>query len=220
MNFSAELSVPPTGNAARLYLARHGSTAANERRPFVLQGCEMNDPLTELGKRQASALADFLNHVDFTAIYSSPMHRALETAQQIASLRNLPVEQHDGLRECSVGRWEGLSWDQIREADSELCERFLANPADIPHPGGESFRELLARVLPAINEILSRHKNQNVLVVAHNLVNRVYIAHLLGIDLRFARRLRQANCCINVIHHSDDATEVVTLNSIWHLNRT
>ncbi len=201
----------------RLFLVRHGSTDANERRPFVLQGCEIDGPLTATGQRQAAQLAEFLGAVEFSAIYASPMVRALQTAARCAEPRGLPVIPIDSLKECRVGRWQGLSWDQIRERDPVECERFLADPASEPHPEGESYQDLLARVAPAIDGILAAHPGKNVLVVAHNMVNRAYLAHLLGIDLRFARRIRQTNCCINIVHRSSEFTDVVTVNSVWHL---
>ena len=211
------LCLPPDPTVTRLFLVRHGSTEANERRPFVLQGCEIDGPLTVIGQRQAAQLAEFLACVEFSAIYASPMFRALQTAACCAEPRGLSVVPIDSLKECRVGRWQGLSWDQIRERDPGECERFLADPAREPHPGGESYQELLARVAPAIDGILAAHTGKNVLVVAHNMVNRAYLAHLLGIDLRFARRIRQSNCCINIIHRSSEFTDVVTVNSVWHL---
>jgi broad specificity phosphatase PhoE len=207
---------PATG-VTRLFLVRHGSTEANERQPFLLQGCELNGPLTEAGQRQAAALAGFLANVEFSAIYSSPLRRASETAAAIARLHSRSVELIDDLKECSVGRWEGMSWDQIRQRDPDHCERFLADPASERHPGGESYRDLLSRVGPVFDELLVRHVGQNLLVVAHNMVNRVYLANLLGIDLRHARRIRQMNCCVNVLEYGRDMTEAITINSVWHL---
>ena len=214
------LCLPPDPTVTRLFLVRHGSTEANERRPFVLQGCEIDGPLTVTGQRQAAQLAEFLAGVEFSAIYASPMFRALQTAARCAESRGLAVTPTDSLKECRVGRWQGLSWDQIRERDPVECERFLADPAREPHPGGESYQDLLARVAPAIDGILAAHPGKNVLVVAHNMVNRTYLAHLLGIDLRFARRIRQSNCCINIIHCGSEFTDVVTVNSVWHLTDT
>ncbi len=186
----------------------------------MLQGCEIDGPLTPTGQRQAAELARFLDGVEFSAIYASPMIRALQTVAHCAESRGLSVVPVESLKECRVGSWQGLSWDQIRERDPEKCERFLADPAREPHPNGESYQELLARVVPAIDQILAAHPGRNVLVVAHNMVNRAYLAHLLGIDLRFARRIRQTNCCVNIIHRGSEFTDVVTVNSVWHLTDT
>jgi len=214
---SLPLCLPPDPAVTRLYLVRHGSTEANERRPFVLQGSEIDGPLTETGQRQAAQLAEFLTEVKFEAIYASPLRRAWQTAGRCAESRSLPIVPVEALQECRVGRWQGLSWDQIKERDPATCERFLANPAREPHPEGESYHDLLGRVAPALDQILAAHSGQNILVVAHNMVNRAYLAPLLGIDLCHARRIRQSNCCINIIHRSHEFTDVLTVNSVWHL---
>ena len=215
-----ELCRPPDARVTRLFLVRHGSTEANERKPFVLQGSEIDTPLTTKGWQQAREVAAFLREVEFSAIYASPMIRAQQTASLCAVPRQMEVRAVESLKECSVGRWQGLSWDEIRTRDPDEVQRFLANPARERHPGGESYEDELARVAPALNDILAAHSGQNVLVVAHNMVNRAYLANLLGIDLSHARRIRQTNCCVNVIHRSAELTDVVTVNSIWHLTES
>ncbi|MDZ4686544.1 MAG: histidine phosphatase family protein [Planctomycetaceae bacterium] len=209
---------PPEG-VTRLFLTRHGSTEANERKPFVLQGCEIDGPLTELGREQSTAVGRALREFPIHAVYSSPLRRAVETATEIARHHQLPVETVPDLRECSVGRWEGKSWDAIREHDPEGYEGFFANPVERPHPGGESYTDVLNRVAPAIRGILEANAGRNVVVVAHNLVNRVFLAEYVGIELRHARKLRQMNCCLNLLHHHQGVTELVTLNSVLHLDR-
>lgn len=217
---TAELCRPPDARVTRLFLVRHGSTEANERKPFVLQGSEIDTPLTTKGWQQAREVAAFLREVKLSAIYASPMIRAQQTASLCAEPRQMKVCAVETLKECRVGRWQGLSWDEIRARDPIEVERFLANPARERHPEGESYEDVLARVAPALNDILAAHAGQNVLVVAHNMVNRAYLANLLGIDLSHARRVRQTNCCVNVIHSSAELTDVVTVNSIWHLTES
>jgi len=206
---------PPAG-VTRLFLIRHGSTGPNECRPFVLQGCEINGPLTELGQRQSQSVARALAEFQIHAVYASSLTRAMQTAEFIAAPHQLPVTPVPDLRECSVGRWEGKSWEQIQAEDPEGHAHFFANPVEHPHPGGESYTDVLNRVKPAITQRLEQHAGQNVVIVAHNLVNRVYLAELVGIDLRHARKLRQMNCCINLLHHHQGLTELVTLNSVLH----
>lgn len=208
---------PPAG-MTRLFLIRHGSTAPNECKPFVLQGCEINGPLTELGRRQSKAVGRFLSRFKIDAVYASSLLRAQETAAAIAGPHNLPVQTRHELRECSVGRWEGMSWDAIQAEDPDGHRHFFSDPANHPHPGGESYTDLLNRVRPTINELLQQHLGQNIVVVAHNLANRVYLAELVGIDLKHARKLRQLNCCINLLQFTAGQTELVTLNSAWHLD--
>ena len=217
---TSELCRPPDARVTRMFLVRHGSTEANERKPFVLQGSEIDTPLTTKGWQQARELAAFLREVEFSAVYASPLIRAQQTASLNADPRAITIRPVEALKECRVGRWQGLSWDEIRARDPVEVERFLANPARERHPGGESYEDVLARVAPALNEILATHAGQNVLVVAHNMVNRAYLSHLLGIDLTLARRVRQTNCCVNIIHRSAEMTDVVSVNSIWHLTES
>jgi len=202
----------------RVFLIRHGATEANQRRPFVLQGCEINGSLTECGQRQAGALTRFLADERLDAIYSSPMRRAIETVSEIAASRSLEITTIADLRECHVGRWAGLSWEEIRQQDADQCTRFLADPANERHPDGESYLDLQRRAVPALDKIMHDHPGQNVLILAHNLVNRVLLSHYLGLDLQHARKIRQTNCCINLLQHCEGSTEVVTMNSVWHLD--
>ena len=217
MSFSTAFDVPPALTDTRVFLVRHGATEANERRPFVLQGCEIDGPLTPIGLRQAASLTRFLTRVQLSAVYSSPMQRALQTVAEIAATRSLPITTVEALRECHVGRWAGLSWDEIRQRDAEQSARFLADPARERHPGGESYLDLQARVVPAFTEIITRHPGENILVLAHNMVNRVLLANVLEIDLRHARKIRQMNSCINILQQSAAGIEVITMNSVWHL---
>jgi broad specificity phosphatase PhoE len=209
-------AAPPPG-VTRLFLARHGSTEANERKPFVLQGCEIDGPLTELGRRQSLALGRALQDFEIHAVYASSLRRAMETAAAVAVHHRLEVQPVYDLRECSVGKWEGRDWDSIQRDDPQGHERFFADPVRTPHPGGESYGDVLRRVTPALLQLLERHVGQNIVVVAHNLVNRVWLADFVGIDLKHARKLRQMNCCLNLLHHHAGATELVSLNSVLHL---
>jgi broad specificity phosphatase PhoE len=210
------LREPPPPGVTRLFLVRHGSTESNERKPFVLQGCEINGPLTELGRAQSASVAAALREFQLHAVYASSLRRAIETAEHIAAPHGLAVTPVHELREASVGRWEGKSWEQIQREDPAGHDAFFADPVHRPHPGGESYGDVLARVEPALRDILERHAGQNIAVVAHNLVNRVYLAGFVGLDLKHARKLRQMNCCINLLHHYQGTTELVSLNSVLH----
>jgi broad specificity phosphatase PhoE len=208
---------PPSG-VTRLFLARHGSTDANERKPFVLQGCEIDGPLTELGRRQSRALGRALAEFDLHAVYASPLRRAVETAAAVAEHHGLTVEPLHDLRECSVGRWEGRDWESIQREDAENYERFFSDPVNTPHPGGESYGDVLRRAAAVFQQLFQRHPGENIVVVGHNMLNRAYLAEFVGIDLKHARKLRQMNCCLNLLHHHAGVTELVTLNSVLHLD--
>ena len=201
-----------------LYLLRHGATDANEQRPYVLQGRGVDLPLSVAGRQQAEAVAGFLAEMQVDAAYSSPLKRAVETARAIAVRHGLQVETRDGLAECHVGRWEGKDWGTISREFPDDYEAFMENSAEVPYLGGESYVEVLHRTQAVIDDLLARHAGRSIVVVAHNVVNRAYLAHLLEIDLRRARHLRQSNTGINVIRHKHGRAELMTLNAVFHLD--
>lgn len=205
-----------TNDQTLLYLVRHGATAENEQRPVVLQGAGVDGPLSEAGREQAAAVAEFLSKFPLAGVYASPMRRARETAERIAERHQLAVLARDELHEVDVGDWEGRTWTDIMEEDGDYYERFMSS-GEVSYRGGESYRGVLERVRPVFERLLDHHAGESICVVAHNVVNRVYCAALLGLELRHARGVRQANCGVNVIRRKRGETQLVTLNSEFHL---
>jgi broad specificity phosphatase PhoE len=200
-----------------LYLVRHGATDANLRRPYVLQGRGIDLPLNPTGVQQAERVAGLLAATSLSAVYSSPMRRALETARAIAARCLLDVVVRDELIECNVGRWEGLSWDGIRDQFPGEYKNFQRDPSRFPYLGGETYRDVARRAVPVLEQLLQQHGGQQFAVVAHNIVNRVSVATFLGLDLSRAKEIHQANGGINVIRREGDRAQLVTLNSAFHL---
>ena len=141
----------------------------------------------------------------------------MQTASLVAAPHGLAPVALEELIECDVGSWEGLDWPAIRRLDADGYRRFHANPAEFGYPGGESFRTVHDRVLPVMDELLERHRGETVLIVAHNVVNRVYLADLLGLGLGQARQVKLDNCGISVVVRDDEGTKVSTLNAAFHL---
>ena len=207
----------PDEDTTQLFLVRHGATEANERRPYVLQGRGIDFPLSEAGRRQARAVGRFLSKYSLKAVYCSPLVRAVETAAEIARAYELPVRTVEGIHEVDVGDWEGKSWNMIMEETPDAYHAFMKSPGDTPYLGGESYRDVLNRVKPALANVLEQHRGQSIVVVAHNVVNRAYLADVMGLDLRRAKDIHQSNCCVNIIHHKDRTAELLTLNAHFHL---
>jgi broad specificity phosphatase PhoE len=200
-----------------LYLIRHGATEANLARPARLQGRRHDPPLARLGVRQSEATRDFLGILPIDACYCSPLLRAVQTAVIVAAPHGLAPLPLAALTECDVGRWEGLDWETIRAQDAENYHRFHAHPGDFGYPDGESFGDVFDRAAPALNELLERHAGQTVLVVAHHVVNRTYLAGLLGLSPNNARQVSLDNCGVSVVVRDGDKRSVATLNAAFHL---
>jgi broad specificity phosphatase PhoE len=207
----------PDTETTQLFLVRHGATEANERRPYVLQGRGINFSLSESGRAQARAVGRFLSRFNIHAVYCSPLLRALETAAEIARSFKFPVETLHKIHEVDVGEWEGKSWNMIQEENNLAYQAFMNDPGDTPYLGGESYRDVLLRVKPELEAVIERHQGQSIVVVAHNVVNRAYLADVMGLDLKRAKDIQQSNCCVNIIHHTHGKAELMTLNAHFHL---
>lgn len=203
--------------ATQLLLVRHGTTDANVRVPYILQGSSIDLPLNDNGRRQARQVAHFLADHPIKHVYSSPLQRASETAGAIAEQHSLNVKQIAEITECHVGVWEGKDWGTIALETPEAYRLFHEDPATHPYLGGESYSDVLRRAWPAFERLLHQHVGETIVVVAHNIVNRALCAHLMGLDLRKAKGLAQDNCCVNIIRHSEGQNALVTMNSVFHL---
>ncbi len=205
-----------------LYLVRHGATEANLRRPYVLQGRGIDLPLSTTGQDQARRVAQLLRNEPLAAAYASPMRRARETAEIIlagnaSGGRTLHVESMEGFAECDVGKWEGLDWPRIEAEFPEAYALFQRDAGRYPYLGGESYGDVAARAFPVLERLVRHHRGTSFLIVAHNVVNRACLARILGIDLADAKHLQQANGGVNVLRLREGRIEVVTLNSLFHL---
>ena len=204
-------------SVTQLLLVRHGTTDANVRVPYILQGSSIDLPLNDNGRRQAQQVAEFLAAFPVKHVYSSPLQRANETARSIAERHRLNVTQIAEITECHVGLWEGKDWDTIARETPEAYRLFHDDPATHPYLGGESYTDVLRRSLPTFERLLQQHLGETIVVVAHNIVNRAFTAHLMGLDLRKAKGLAQDNCCVNVIQHAAGKSTLLTMNSLFHL---
>ena len=153
------------------------------------------------------------------AVYSSPLLRAQQTALAIAGPHGLPIRLLDDLIEVNVGAWEGRTWEQIAETDPKAYQRFTTDASIHAYMGGENLTMVLQRVLPAMERLMAENLGRLVVVVAHNVVNRVYLAHLLGIPLAQYRSVVQDNGAISVIEYRQGEAKPLTINDVGHLQK-
>lgn len=180
----------------KVYLLRHGETTYNADNNRY---CGRTDaPLTARGIEQAQKVAALVAGIPFDAVYSSPLSRAYQTAQ-IAS-GGQPVEKVERLIEADFGQWEGKTREEFIAENPKLWERWSADPATAKAGGtGETALEVAERVEDFFLEIQRKHPSGNILVVAHNGVNRFYLARQLGMPLKNYRRIVQENSSITVV---------------------
>ena len=185
----------------RLFLVRHGATAATEEGRFA--GATSAE-LSAEGRWQAARLGERLSQQSLAAVYSSPLSRAVETARIIAGHCRLEPITRDGLREIGHGHWEGMKRDDVERQFGLEYVTWEADPFTFAPAGGESGVAVLARALPVIREIVATHPGAQVLVVSHKATLRLVLSSLLGFDPRGYRdRLDQSPACLNVVDFKD-----------------
>jgi ribonuclease H / adenosylcobalamin/alpha-ribazole phosphatase len=152
------------GAPTRFLLLRHGQTELSTQRRYSGRG---NPALTDVGRRQAEAAAQFLAQKGgIAAVITSPLQRAYDTAASAAKALGLDVSVDDDLIETDFGAWEGLTFGEAAERDPELHRRWLRDTSVMP-PGGESFDSVAERVRRAQARIINEHSGETVLVVSH-----------------------------------------------------
>ena len=175
----------------QLILVRHGETVHNVAR--IAQGWGDSD-LSEIGQQQVARLAERLKAFAPDAIYSSPLGRALTTAEAIARATGLTVNIVDELREMNYGRWEGQQFVEVRKADEEIYRRWVDDP-DFPCPEGESHSAVLERVQRALAAI---NGSKRPVLVTHGTAIRIATTELLELPLSASRNFAQDNAAVNV----------------------
>ncbi|CAG1015791.1 phosphoserine phosphatase [Anaerolineales bacterium] len=165
-----------------LWLIRHGQTDWNLLGKW--QGQSPDAPgLNDFGITQARSVLDQLPCTKFSAIYSSDLSRAIQTAELISESLNLTVTIDPRLREINLGAWEGMLSNDIKvRYPRELWER-ERNPFDAHAPQGESPRDVAQRVITAVNEIAHRHPGESVIIVSHGVALAVIICHAQGMSM-------------------------------------
>jgi len=183
-----------------IILVRHGETEWNVQEVF--RG-RIDIELNETGLRQAELLAEYLSGIKLDAVYSSPLKRALNTAQAIASHHKLEVKISPGLIDFDFGKWQGLSHQEIKRRYKKLYVQWLENPHLIRMPDGESLNGVRKRALGVVNEVVAKHEG-TIVLVSHRVVNKVLICALLGLDNSHFWNIRQDTCGITTFNYINE----------------
>jgi len=177
----------------KIYFVRHGETGSNERQRRGERTVEMDEPLNEVGLRQAKQLAEELKDVHFDAIFCSPLRRAQQTAAQINAYHHLPITTLDGLHERKGGKVSSLDdWHALFDFDKNIAV-----------PGGETITEFYERVADAIQHVKNLPNDQTVLVVAHGGVHHVMHAEAKKLPRVGNIRIDRMNNCAVRIYEFD-----------------
>ena len=205
--------------STHVLLIRHGQSEGNAERRF---GGHTATPLSPRGRRQAQALARALKAEELTAIYSSDLARALETAQPLANLTGLPVNATNAFRERSVGVMEGLTFENAAQQHPEQYAALLRRDFEHVLTGGESYRQLLDRAWQKLDEIIAENQGGKIAVFSHTGTICILALHLMGaLDAPELKPvwITSANCAVTRFELRDDGlVRVQAVNDTRHLS--
>jgi broad specificity phosphatase PhoE len=162
----------------QILLVRHGETAWNAEEVFRGQA---DIPLNKNGLKQAQLLGEYLSRKKIDAVYSSPLKRALKTAEAIAVPKSLDVNVAPALIDMNFGKWQGLTTVEVKRQYGKIYQSWLEAPEQVTIPAGESLEDVRNRALPFLEEIVAKYTGQNVVLASHRVVHKVLICSLLKI---------------------------------------
>jgi broad specificity phosphatase PhoE len=201
----------------KLILVRHGETYWNYER--LVQGGDSDIELNDTGLEQARKLAAFLGNEPVAAVLSSPLRRAVVTAEVIANHHQLPVEIDQGLRELKVGELEGMSVSDLTTTFSQYLMQWWRDGCTMKLPNGESLVELQQRAWRAVDRLLERHitspehdEGTAVVVVSHYFVTLAIILKALNLPLDFFTKFKVDLGGVSILEIRDHGTRLVTFN--------
>ncbi len=196
-------------------LIRHGENEYVKKGRLAgrLPGVHLN----EKGRQQASALAERFKEAPIKAIYSSPLERALETAQPLAERLALEVIVRPGLLETDYGEWQDKTLKSLRRL--KLWKTVQMAPSRLRFPGGESFAECQLRVVQDIEDLCSLHEPKDVIAcMFHADPIKLAVAYFLGMPLDNFQRLMVSPASVTALHISEHGSALLNLNYDLSLN--
>jgi probable phosphoglycerate mutase len=171
--------------------------------------------LDSKGELDAQRLAERFKDVPLDAIYSSPMERALQTAEPLARNARLEVQESERLNEIDFGEWTGKTFEEL--SSDETWRLFNTRRSVTTIPGGESFLEVQNRIVKELNAIATRHTDARVAVVTHADVIRAAVVHFSAMPVDLIDRIEISPCSVSVVALDKANVTLLTINNMREL---
>ncbi|MBC8279315.1 MAG: histidine phosphatase family protein [Chloroflexi bacterium] len=200
----------------KFFVVRHGETEWNKLGRF--QG-HTDISLNERGLSQAKETAIASADWGYSAIYSSPLIRTVQVAEEIAKVSSMDVHQEPGLKELSLGELEGVTGEEMRNGWPEVFAAWRTGPEKMTMPNGESLGQLRDRAWQVILDIEQKHSSEeSVVVISHNFAIRSIINELLGVPLEYFHRMSLNLASVCTFDSDDRGRRLTGYNSTSHLS--
>jgi broad specificity phosphatase PhoE len=196
------------------FLIRHASCSGLGR---TLWGRTPGICLNEKGKMQAQRLTDRFDGITLQSIYSSPLERAVETAETIARTMKLEVRKNPAFDEIHFGDWTGKAFDAL--SGDEHWRQFNNQRSTTTIPGGESFLQVQSRVVTELNELSRQHGSARVAVVSHADVIKAAVGYFTATPIDLLQRIEISPCSVSVLALDGDSARLLTINNRCELTQ-
>jgi len=200
----------------RIILVRHGQAEWNQVERF--RGWADLD-LNELGRRQAEAAADRIARWSVAAVYSSPLRRAVTTAQILAQKLGVEAKPVQGLIDINFGQWQGLSPEEAAVRGGSLYSLWLKSPHLVQFPKGENLGEVRGRAVNALDNLIAAHPEDTIVLVSHKVVCQILMLYFLGLGNSHFWQVAQDVATLNLIEMNGDRPVILSLNDTCHLKQ-
>ena len=195
---------------------RHGQAINNTER--ILAGRTPGVPLTEKGLDQAQKAAKFLEDMNISAIYSSPIERAKNTAEIVGNHNSVDVRIDDRLIELDMGKFTGMPYEQIFSSHGNVFMKFYKGELEIAHNGVETFADVKKRVLSIVDHVLESHPNENVVLVTHMDPIKAMLSTVMSLSPENLYELIIANASLNIFREYNRKFSISGIN-VMHPTR-
>tara|TARA_Y100000310_G_scaffold100839_1_gene98734 strand:- start:7 stop:642 length:636 start_codon:yes stop_codon:yes gene_type:complete len=195
-----------------IIFVRHGQAENNTRR--ILAGRTEGVPLTKTGVEQAERIAKYLKHVDVSAIYSSPIERASNTAKIVADYNSLNYELDDRLIEIEMGKFTRMNYDDMFAKYGNVFLKFYENDPIIAEHEVETFPHVQKRVSDMVDYVIKKHKNQNVVLVTHMDPIKSMLSTIMELKPKTLFELIIANASLTIVKEHDEKFSLSAINAM------
>ena len=200
----------------QIIFLRHGQAKNNTER--ILAGRTEGIPLTDVGIKQANHTAELLEHMNISAIYSSPIQRAKHTAEIVGKHNSVDVTIDDRLIELDMGKFTGMPYDEIINSHGNVFMKFYNGELEIAHNGVETFFDVKKRVLGIVDHVTSAHPDENVVLVTHMDPIKAMLSTIVDLSATNLFELIIANASLNIFKEKDQKFSLSGLN-VMHTSR-
>ncbi len=200
----------------QIIFLRHGQAKNNTDR--ILAGRTEGIPLTDTGIKQAEHTAELLQHMNISAVYSSPIQRAKHTAEIAGNHNSIDIQIDERLIELDMGKFTGMPYDEIINSHGNVFMKFYNGELEIAHNGVETFSDVKKRVLSIVDHVIKNHPDENVVLVTHMDPIKAMLSTIVDLSATNLFELIIANASLNIFREKEQKFSLSGLN-VMHPSR-